>query len=973
MPRRWLFFTAALAAGLATQSGWGKDQSVEFLRQVRQKGYGEVALDFLDQLQKSNQVPAELKETWDLEMHYALKASVGEAYQAKERADRQQRAQEHLDKFLKEHPNHPAAAGASESAGEAALAKGAEQLAAARLLKDKQQQTAALSEARKAFEAARPSFTTAAKLYAQQLAERDAAVEAGAQRRLSPLRINKLVEQANDTRISWLQSRFQLTMVDYLLAQTYFDEKDPKRRGLLQKAGKAWEDQFQENRGELDPARGALVGLAAHMWFGKCTHELGELSKAKDVYDEVLSFEPDNILAERNTGLEPVFARVWYFRFLADQKEKGADKVLAEAKAWIEQRKLWRATDGFQGIAVEVVKGLLAAAEKASGSDKGKLNREAMVLLRENSKVRSEFQAELLRMLRELTKREGGALSFDDALAQAREAVAAGDWEAAVKAYGEAVALGEKARLAKDKAALEEARHSLHAAEFRVAGKLLQEGKVAEAGQEFARIAREFPTTRVAPAAAAMSVKAALTLYATVPAAEKEAALAELNRRADYTLSQWPDKAEADDARIAKGQAALVKGQFAEALRVFESVNDRSERYPMGLYLAGQTHFRLFLGKRTDSAGKTHLAKAAEQLAQSLQLQLKAQDKSEEPPRELLDTQLLLAEVQLENAQPAEAVKLVRPLLETIKAAQPKTLDASMRRTAVAAVRGYLAAGNTAQAGEALALLSRLGEDAPDVNRVLFTFCGILDKELKQRQADLIGAAPAAKGAAQAKLDELNKLVAGYVGPLAKRQQMDTRWLLYIADLSTRVGELDAADKLYQQCLEKARTSADPQVQKSIPGIRARLIAILREKKEFEPALVQINEQLKANPRALDLLMEKGRILQARAEQDPTKFEDAVAHWNGLRRQLEQSPKKGSEYYEVVLNVAGCLVQDARNTRDQEKKSEKAGQAGSLLHAVQALNPSLSGPDMVARFKELASEADEVAGVKPKAGDSAQN
>jgi hypothetical protein len=163
--------------------------------------------------------------------------------------------------------------------------------------------------------------------------------------------------------------------------------------------------------------------------------------------------------------------------------------------------------------------------------------------------------------------------------------------------------------------------------------------------------------------------------------------------------------------------------------------------------------------------------------------------------------------------------------------------------------------------------------------------------------------------------------------------------------------------------LQKAQAATDAKAQKSIPALRVRLISVLRQRKDFEGALKQLDAQLKENPRALDLLMEKGRILQARAEKDPTKFDDAVAHWNGLRRQLDQpKTRKTADYYEVVLNVATCLVEDAR----KNKSTEKAAQAGQLLHAVESLSPTLSGPDMVARFKALSAQADELAGRKPK-------
>ncbi|NJL18403.1 MAG: hypothetical protein HC938_15805, partial [Nitrospira sp.] len=45
-----------------------------------------------------------------------------------------------------------------------------------------------------------------------------------------------------------------------------------------------------------------------------------------------------------------------------------------------------------------------------------------------------------------------------------------------------------------------------------------------------------------------------------------DAALKELTDLAEFTMKTWPDKAEADDARIALGQSNLVQGDFQKAI-----------------------------------------------------------------------------------------------------------------------------------------------------------------------------------------------------------------------------------------------------------------------------------------------------------------------------------------------------------------------------------------------------------------------
>jgi len=119
-----------------------------FLRAAQAQGYGEVALDYLEQLRAAGRAPAELKETWDLELSRSYRAAVAEAYNAAEAETRLAKAQSHLDKFLKEHPDHAAVAGAMESWGDITLDRALEHFRAATEVKD-----AALKE--KHFTAAR--------------------------------------------------------------------------------------------------------------------------------------------------------------------------------------------------------------------------------------------------------------------------------------------------------------------------------------------------------------------------------------------------------------------------------------------------------------------------------------------------------------------------------------------------------------------------------------------------------------------------------------------------------------------------------------------------------------------------------------------------------------------------------------------------------------------------------------------------
>ena len=111
--------------------------------------------------------------------------------------------------------------------------------------------------------------------------------------------------------------------------------------------------------------------------------------------------------------------------------------------------------------------------------------------------------------------------------------------------------------------------------------------------------------------------------------------------------------------------------------------------------------------------------------------------------------------------------------------------------------------------------------------------------------------------------------------------------------------------------------------------------------------------------------MEKGRILEAWAEKDPAKFDRAVGHWAMLRTRLQPMKKKPPEYYEVMYNVAKCLVREAEKSNDKAVALDRAKKAEQVLKAALILSPKLNGPDTVARYKVLLDKAITLQGRSP--------
>src|SRR6185437_13478816 len=151
-----------------------------------------------------------------------------------------------------------------------------------------------------------------------------------------------------------------------------------------------------------------------------------------------------------------------------------------------------------------------------------------------------------------------------------------------------------------------------------------------------------------------------------------------------------------------------------------------SDRYSNSLYLAAQTHFRLYLmgkqappDKQDTATIKSHRDKTIQELVTSIESERKTVPKNQPAPKSLQDSSLLLGEVYLEGNEAAQAVPVLDPLFAQMQAKKPKELDKDTLRICLAAVRSYLAVKDLAKAESVATLLMDVGADEPRVNLAL--------------------------------------------------------------------------------------------------------------------------------------------------------------------------------------------------------------------------------------------------------------
>ncbi len=252
-------------------------------------------------------------------------------------------------------------------------------------------------------------------------------------------------------------------------------------------------------------------------------------------------------------------------------------------------------------------------------------------------------------------------------------------------------------------------------------------------------------------------------------------------------------------------------------------------------------------------------------------------------------------------------------------------------------------------------LLLERGQDDPQVNAVLVTFARTLLAQYKLASAAMIEAQASTdlslRITAEPRLTLVKDLAVKLLAPLAGRASNTPANLIFIGDLAMLTGQSELASTIYHRILDRA--AEDPAFAKQCGAglirVRSQLIELLREEGKYDEGIQQADKLIEQVPKALEPLMAKGRLLQAWAETDPSKFPEAVAHWASLRQKLEPMRKKPAEYYEVNYNVALCLYLESQKTGDASKGID----AQKVLNALLISAPKLDGPDTVARYKDL--------------------
>lgn len=932
---------------LATQALPAAEPYQEFVHGLLQKGYSDVALDYLDSLEGHPNLPPQFRETLDLERCNCYLVWARATTDAKLVEQRQGQAQAYLDKFLKEHPKDPRAATAISFWGDVALQRGQQLLAQARRADDKAQRNELIGQARTAMAEAGRQLGEAAALFSSWVKQLPAASADD-----TPQKSKSSAATRQEVELGAAEVNFKLALVYFHIAQTYEDIDEEKRADLLKKAAFRFDQIYQDLRNTTSQAC-----LFAHLWHARTLDELGDSTTAQEIYEEVLAGAPESDRGARE--LAPLYAETGFFQLRPLAKKK-PEEFLEQAGKWLQSHKAWRRMPGYQGLALEMAKIQMGLAQKASGERRTKLMEQAVAILGSVAKTPSEYQEEaafLRRRAQEKSSGSAGNAGVEECFTLGDAALNAKQWAEAQENYAKALKLATDA---KDQKLVASARQRLARARYNQAAALREAGKLEEALKAAFDLAHGDPADPTVSRAALLALSSASGIYRK--ADDKDAAAAQVEKVAEFMVKNWARRPEADDARITQAQLRLRKGDIEGAHARIREVTADSPRYPLALYIQGRDiHWKAYLdekGKEEAARDVQRMNASRDQAQKCLQEAVDRLSKgiragAGDADTQLIESQLLLAEMFMEGKQYGQAVTLLDPLVARIKSLKPRSIDPLTLGTVVVAVRANLAAGKTDRAAEIALVLAEIAGDEPQLNRELVNFTRLLGQEYSRADAaaQSVETGSTARKEALAKRQAVQELAGKVLERLVPRKEYSLVDLAILGDVCELLSMYDQAQRQYQRILDKAgkESEGSKASQRAIIRARSQMVVLLRMQGKFEQAVTESDKLIGKNPRALEPRLVKARILEEWAKKDPAKYDAAVAQWAEVRVLLGRLQQKPDEYYDALYNTASCLFAQWQATKDESKLSL----AEKTLKAALFQNSKLNGPDTVRKYQDL--------------------
>ncbi len=1010
---------------MAVGSSDAAEEAQRFLEGLRQAGYYDTAMDYLDSVRNDPAVDKEFKDAVDYEAGITLIAAAQRGRQSSIKEQHLAEARKRFEKFLTEHPKHPLAAGVKTQLAELLAERGQIKVGQSALPKrtkaEKKQLLeegrALFREAEKILEGLEKKFVAEYKKFPKLIEKTD----------------TKRAKEKQQLEQHILKARLALPTVLYQISKTYEAGSDDHKKMLLATADKyaKFYEMYSPNY---------LHSFYARMWEGRCYKELAPTDKtywkkAFSCYEDVLELEDDRPLFREVKSKALTLA-------LETAKEQKNPKTLEKTVAlFCEWDKKARPNEESSpvGLALKFhgADAILQHArtlKKDRTKEKTTLLKTAKTAFTLVTRYPNAYQKQARAKLRGPELATGAVetdpTSFTDACDRAEESLhltqdTGLSEEELAAARSEAIRFF---RLALKMRPEEVDIEKINSIRYYLTYLYISSGDLYESAVMGGFLAKQYSGGPVAKQSAKLALTAWQMLYNDARTrqeaakgdqeaserikAEIEFFNAQMIDVAKHTAATWPGEKEADDAWGLLIRMALIANNLDTAREYLGKIAaDSPNRGKMQL-MVGQKIWADYLRKskldenapnRPDQAALDKLVADAQATLEEgiLAMRKPVDDGDEEISYTLAASVLSLAQINLGAGQPEKAVKWLEDdkigALTLVNAKHASTDRGSFRvQTCKAALRAYVAVQKLDEAGKAMKTLENLIGESGDAQagRTLTRTYISLGRELQDQLERL---------RKENKTAEMEKVAGGFelfLGNILKRGEKGNTFSSLNWVAGTYRGMANEFDRPGSKTPEKAKNYyakavtaydtilkliKDKKIEApkgAVDAINIRKAKCLRRLGRYMDALKIIKAILRERNVVLDAQLEGCYAYQDWGREDSRAYRKAILGsydkkkgkptvcvvwgWGKLAKRVIRSKPHQVLFHEARYNLALCRFQWALNPPKNEKgrKRELLEMAERDVLIIQKLFPDMGGPQWRHKYDELLKDIQETQGKK---------
>jgi len=997
---RHLLLVAWGLAALAAGSAGAAEPVDEFLTVLRSGKYYDEAVTYLEDLATSPLAAKDVRERLDYERGLTLLSAAGEPGDPQLRGAQLDQATAALEKFTKEHPDHPLAGAARNQLAGVLVERGRRLVQVA----PEAEKESAAAEARNLYGQALTEFTSAETTLTRQLGEMP---------KLIPPGETELQAQKQRLSAELAQARLMRANIDFETARA-FPVGSPEAKKKYEAAAKAY--------AELHEAyRTRTVGVLARLWEGRCRQALGQFDQALTCFGELMDLPDSTDTRSIRTKSTRHAMECW------TEAAVGKYQAAAErGERWSQESKGDTAEDDLAIRYLTAVayqrqaealpekdpnrKRLASSARETASPllrDANPFQQPAKVLL---ASLSGGVPATNTSVKQDDTAKAGPPKNFLDALTQAKPALER--MQKAALELDVARAKGDKAGITdlekQRNLAAGEAMRSLDLA-MRLRDKDTTAEQLASAryyqcflnwtvGNYYdAAVLGEFllqhyPDTLPGRQGAKIALASWVRLYGESKGDARAYEISQIERVAEMTFQRWPDQDEAEEAALTLVNFAAAAGKVERAAEYLNKIPADSPRRGQAELRAGQalwsTYLKALRQPEAERPSAEQLAALRKQAREVLEGGIERVKKAGTTPDATLATAVFsLAQLLLEADEPAKAVTwLEEPTFGPLTLVKANSAAASQgnfpAETYKLALRAYIAT-NPAQLDKAEAAMNSLeklvpaGGDSQATDNLTAIYVS-LGRQLQQDMLQL---------RQDGKTEELDRLAAGFQvfldrllergagGSLPTLNWMAETYLNLASGIdsgaiSTSPRALECygkAAKAYEQLLDAAakdpKLSASPD---SLLALRLKQADAYRGAGLYEEATQVIANVLREKPTLLPAQVVAAGIYQARGGKDPTGYAKAIMGgepgrdgqnliwgWAKLSKATMGDEKFAETFHKARLSIVESRFGYAMAEKDPAKRQNILKAAVQDVLSTYKVRPDLGGEATRAKYDQL--------------------